>query len=974
MKNQHRKVDCGMSLISALGNFKNMLVIKTFLGILLLAAYLPVIALAADGDVLWTVEGIGQIPSIVSDRNGGVIVAGGSSKLCYYHDQYIEISRIDHSGVVTTWDTSAINAESPAHTHHVEGVAEDGYGGLLLFWLEAIPTEAGCDYDGSFITRFDANGTNLWGKIQIPSSQAVISMCGDGVGGAYVLRDTTVLHYSPEGVLTGQLDVASNPLSKGIKLLSDKRDKWIWVGGELYHQPGGLYVLWREAVDLGNNHYRYPLRAQWINGGKKWGADGVELVDDIGTGGSSNYSPFIEAARNGNDGLLVSWQKISNQLRVQSINNSGIKQWGSDGTVVVDPAIVGGNWSAPSNYCNTITPDGTGGAILAWTDWRNAGPDAADPDIYARRVSSDGSLLWGSDVLLPPTIIGGLAPGTQEAPIAVADGNGGALITFADYYFTAGYRVALTRISSDGVKLFSGYYPYVFNDSCDMRPTGIIFDKSGPTATGAIIAWIWTGDWSEATNVAKVEINNDPPANDSCDNALTIGLGEHTGTLIRATNDGENTCGSLDQPDVWYRFIAPYTGELLINTCGTNDMGGVDAGMDTELSVHQGACSDTSSNQLPSACNNDASICGGEDLGVQKDSVLTLQVVHGDVLLIRISKFASSIAMDFKFSVNYLDQDLDNDGVLDSQDICPGFDDTLDSDGDGIPDGCDICAYANNATTTDCNNNLVPDSCDLEGLGDFEDFNGSGMQSYHLNGMAVVDHNACRLTPALDSQLGSIIFDPVSDRAMESFTLSFDYKIGGGGGADGLSFALLDSSIYDTTLNFDENGPGMGSLTVKFNTYFNTGEISDNFIALLLNGAMLTTFTPSFDINDNQWRHVDVIFSGSSLTMEITGPDGNQETVFNNFPIPAFIPFVALYGFGARTGAVNDEHWVDNIYFNDTTQSNDVNGNNVPDDCEFLQTDFNHDHDVDGADLAELLANPSLSNLHDFAENFGKIN
>jgi hypothetical protein len=41
--------------------------------------------------------------------------------------------------------------------------------------------------------------------------------------------------------------------------------------------------------------------------------------------------------------------------------------------------------------------------------------------------------------------------------------------------------------------------------------------------------------------------------------------------------------------------------------------------------------------------------------------------------------------------------DSDNDGVCDADDICPGFDDTMDSDGDGIPDGCD----------TDCQSSIA---------------------------------------------------------------------------------------------------------------------------------------------------------------------------------------------------------------------------------------------------------------------------
>ncbi|MEO8067342.1 MAG: gliding motility-associated C-terminal domain-containing protein, partial [Flavobacteriales bacterium] len=35
--------------------------------------------------------------------------------------------------------------------------------------------------------------------------------------------------------------------------------------------------------------------------------------------------------------------------------------------------------------------------------------------------------------------------------------------------------------------------------------------------------------------------------------------------------------------------------------------------------------------------------------------------------------------------------DSDSDGVCDASDICPGFDDNIDTDGDGTPDGCDFC-------------------------------------------------------------------------------------------------------------------------------------------------------------------------------------------------------------------------------------------------------------------------------------------
>ncbi|MFK7932127.1 MAG: LamG-like jellyroll fold domain-containing protein, partial [Saprospiraceae bacterium] len=40
--------------------------------------------------------------------------------------------------------------------------------------------------------------------------------------------------------------------------------------------------------------------------------------------------------------------------------------------------------------------------------------------------------------------------------------------------------------------------------------------------------------------------------------------------------------------------------------------------------------------------------------------------------------------------------DLDNDAVVNARDMCPGFDDNIDTDGDGMPDGCDACADSPN--------------------------------------------------------------------------------------------------------------------------------------------------------------------------------------------------------------------------------------------------------------------------------------
>jgi len=72
-------------------------------------------------------------------------------------------------------------------------------------------------------------------------------------------------------------------------------------------------------------------------------------------------------------------------------------------------------------------------------------------------------------------------------------------------------------------------------------------------------------------------------------------------------------------------------------------------------------------------------------------------------------------------------EDSDEDGVCDTDDICPDFDDTIDSDGDGIPDGCDddecidsdgdsVCDTSDicpgHDDTIDTDGDGIPDGCD----------------------------------------------------------------------------------------------------------------------------------------------------------------------------------------------------------------------------------------------------------------------
>lgn len=67
--------------------------------------------------------------------------------------------------------------------------------------------------------------------------------------------------------------------------------------------------------------------------------------------------------------------------------------------------------------------------------------------------------------------------------------------------------------------------------------------------------------------------------------------------------------------------------------------------------------------------------------------------------------------------------DADGDGVTDAEDLCPGFDDTVDIDGDGAPgrinpdtgaiEGCDNCVDTANANQQDADGDGIGDVCDI---------------------------------------------------------------------------------------------------------------------------------------------------------------------------------------------------------------------------------------------------------------------
>jgi hypothetical protein len=129
-------------------------------------------------------------------------------------------------------------------------------------------------------------------------------------------------------------------------------------------------------------------------------------------------------------------------------------------------------------YVSGISPDADGGAIVVWDDYRSG-----SGDIYAQRVSGEGQALWTD---------GGIGLCVQEAPqvesIITADGFGGAIVGWVDWRSSLlgpGSDVYVQRVSGAGVSLWATDGGAVATASFSQIALALAPDGLG----GAIIAW-----------------------------------------------------------------------------------------------------------------------------------------------------------------------------------------------------------------------------------------------------------------------------------------------------------------------------------------------------------------------------------------------------------------------------------------------------------------------------------------------------
>jgi hypothetical protein len=181
------------------------------------------------------------------------------------------------------------------------------------------------------------------------------------------------------------------------------------------------------------------------------------------------------------------------------------------------------------------------------------------------------------------------------------------------------------------------------------------------------------------------------------------------------------------------------------------------------------------------------------------------------------------------------------------------------------------------------------------------------------NGSAAISTaGVITLTPAQQSQTGAAIYqNPVGPTRLDA---KFTIQIGGGTGADGQTFMLLDAT-KTTTASRGGGGGGLGfaglpGVAVAFVTYKQTGYPSNNFIGITTGGSngVLTFLSTSTAVPAlRTGTHSVEVLAGTSGDL-IVRVDGKQylDTVVS-------LPPSLLVGFSGATGGATDTHAVSGV-------------------------------------------------------------
>lgn len=199
-----------------------------------------------------------------------------------------------------------------------------------------------------------------------------------------------------------------------------------------------------------------------ING--QWSQNGNAVCIETG---AQEYPRIIS---DGAGGAIIAWcdsRGSDFDIYAERIGAEGNILWNTGG---VEICIADGNQLKPQ-----LIPDGAGGAIIIWSDFRGS-----EYDIYAQRVNANGRTLWADNGLAVC-----LANGSQGSLQIIPEGNGKAIISWDDPRSGSYRAIYAQRIDTTGAMHWAANGILLCSSVGNQYAPQIAVDGEG----GIVITW-----------------------------------------------------------------------------------------------------------------------------------------------------------------------------------------------------------------------------------------------------------------------------------------------------------------------------------------------------------------------------------------------------------------------------------------------------------------------------------------------------
>jgi len=419
------------------------------------------------------------------------------------------------------WDSTGLAVCTANGWQRNPRITSDGLDGALIVWEDIRMGSSFAIYGA----RLRADGTLPWTADGIvisgaASGQTLGGIAPDGSGGAYVTwwnrktgdHNIYAQHIGGDGKMLWQ--------ENGITVCSASRNQqWADI---IPDGSGGAIIAWQDSRGSDNDIYIQNIKS---DGSAAWNSDGILVT---GAGGAQNF-PGLSG--DGLGGAYVVWMDKRNDddIYAQYVRADGSVAWPGDLPVAVYPnrqlipkivsttnhgaAMVWQDYRSSTTvsaiYMQVVdtlgtplytdgyrlaespesqsgiyfTPDGSGGAMASWTDFRNGQNDG---DVYMGRILPDGTIPSTSSTYGQPICT--LTGTAQEVPQLVSDSAGGAFVVWQDRRNGNNYDLYMNRISANGLTSYAEWdqdgLPLIKADRNQLTPQVL---QSGRGS--AIIVW-----------------------------------------------------------------------------------------------------------------------------------------------------------------------------------------------------------------------------------------------------------------------------------------------------------------------------------------------------------------------------------------------------------------------------------------------------------------------------------------------------